>query len=153
MTIFPGESTFRGQYDRIRREQELRRDRDHVGSHVGSAHDLESRCTQVLGPLRDTDQRDARPARCSPNVPTLSLDQPSCSAITRPAPLEGQVIDDANLFLRNCKSGWTSSTTTALKAFLAATHLTSAFVRKPKTRCHRPSSVAQSDERAHRAIR
>src|SRR5687767_1972564 len=40
----------------------------------------------------------ARPARCSPTVPTLAEVQPSCSAITRPAPLEGQVIDDANLF-------------------------------------------------------
>jgi hypothetical protein len=39
---------------------------------------------------------------------------------------------------------------TALTALLAAKHLMSAFVRKPKTRCHRPSSVAQSDERAHR---
>jgi hypothetical protein len=39
-----------------------------------------------------------RPARCSPNVPTLAEVQPSCSAIARPAPLEGQVIDDANFF-------------------------------------------------------
>jgi len=39
---------------------------------------------------------------------------------------------------------------TALTVLLAAKHLMSAFVRKPKTRCHRPSSVAQSDERAHR---
>jgi hypothetical protein len=54
---------------------------------------------------------------------------------------------------RERKSGWTTTTTTALTAFLAAKHLTSAFVRKPKTRCHRPSSVAQSDERAHRAIK
>jgi hypothetical protein len=47
---------------RALREQELGPDRDHVGSHVGSAHDLESRCAQVLGPLRDTDLRE-RPAR------------------------------------------------------------------------------------------
>ena len=44
---------------------------------------------------------------------------------------------------RSCKSGRTTTTTTALTALLTAKHLTSAFVRKPKTRCHRPSSVAQ----------
>lgn len=32
-------------------------DRDHVGSHVGSAHDLESRCVWFLGPVRDTNPR------------------------------------------------------------------------------------------------
>jgi transposase len=42
----------------------------------------------------------------------------------------------------SCKSGRTTTTTTALTALLTAKHHTSAFVRKPKTRCHRPSSVA-----------
>ena len=54
---------------------------------------------------------------------------------------------------RSHRSGRTTTTTIALTALLAPKHLTSAFVRKPKTRCHRPSSVAQSDERAHRAIK
>jgi hypothetical protein len=82
----------------------------------------------------------ARPARCSPNVPTLAEVQPSCSAITRPAPLEGQVIDDANVFSEKLQE-WVDYYNYTLTAFLAAKHLTSAFVRKPKTRCHRPSSV------------
>ena len=44
---------------------------------------------------------------------------------------------------RSCKSGRTTTTTTALTAPLTAKHPTSACVRKPKTRCHRPSSVTQ----------
>jgi hypothetical protein len=50
--------------------------------------------------------------------------------------LEGQVIDDTNLFTS------TTTTTTVLTALLAVKRPTNASARKPKTRCHRPSSVA-----------
>jgi transposase len=55
--------------------------------------------------------------------------------------------------LRSCKSGRTTTTTTALTALLTAKHHTSAFVRKPKTRCHRPSSVAQGRRTAGKSRR
>jgi transposase InsO family protein len=44
----------------------------------------------------------ARPARCSPNIPTLAEVQPSVRR-SLDRLLEGQVIDDANLSPRNWK--------------------------------------------------
>jgi hypothetical protein len=93
----------------------------------------------------------ARPARCSANIPTLAEVQPSVRR-SLDRLLEGQVIDDATSSPRNCKSGRTTTTTTALTALLAAKHLRRVR-QKAQDRCHRPSSVAQSDERAHRAIK
>jgi hypothetical protein len=94
----------------------------------------------------------ARPARCSANIPTLAEVQPS-DRRSLDRLLEGQVVDDANLFSEKLQEWEDYCNYTALTALLAAKHLTSAFVRKPKTRCHGPSSVAQSDERAHCAIK
>jgi hypothetical protein len=41
----------------------------------------------------------------------------------------------------SCKSARTTTTTTALTALLPAKHPTNDYDRKPKTHCHRPSSV------------
>jgi hypothetical protein len=61
--------------------------------------------------------------------------------------LEGQVIDDTRLFtdkLQEREDYYNYHRPTALSA---ARHPTSASARKPKTRCHRPSSVAHQLDR------
>src|SRR4029453_1073320 len=47
-------------------EQELGPSRDHVGSHVGSAHDLESRCALGLATLRAPHRLERRYPTTSP---------------------------------------------------------------------------------------
>ena len=63
----------------------------------GAPDDLESRCARLLWKLRDTGLRERRPTRCSANIPTLAEVQPSVRR-SLDRLLEGQVIDDANLF-------------------------------------------------------
>jgi hypothetical protein len=76
---------------RAGREQELGPDRDHVGSHVGSAHDLESRLYPGSRALRDTNLHEClalrvlgprfRPSR-SPSIPPPR--SVACEAVAGP---------------------------------------------------------------------
>ena len=62
--------------------------------------------------------------------------------------LEGQVIDDTNLFSQNSKSGRTTTTTIAPTAPSAARPPANAYGRKPTTRC-----TANEGDRASGKVR
>ena len=84
----------------------------------------------------------ARPARCSANIPTLAEVQPSVRR-SLDRLLEGQVIDDANLFSEKLQE-WEDyyNYHRPHGRFKRPDRPTNAYDRQQKSRCHRPSSVA-----------